>query len=124
MYLVVLIVDNPDDCGQILHAWENSGVRGATILESTGLGRFKQSIKRDDLPIMPSLRGLFQQEEVRHRTVFSVVEEDSQIDVLLSATESVIGSLENENTGFLFVVPVVRAYGFRVKPADTKESVK
>lgn len=120
MFLVVLVVNNPDDCGQILHAWEDAGVRGATILESTGLGRFKQSMRRDDLPIMPSLRELFQLEEVRHRTVFSVVEEEDQVDLLLTATENVIGSLDNENTGFMFVVPVVRAYGFRINPGGTK----
>ena len=37
-YLVVLIVDDPDDCPSILDAWEAAGVSGVTILESSGLG--------------------------------------------------------------------------------------
>ena len=41
-YLVVLIVDNPDDYPSILSAWEELGISGVTILESTGLGRFEK----------------------------------------------------------------------------------
>ena len=38
-YLVVLIVDDPEDCPTILDAWDDLGVSGVTILESTGMGR-------------------------------------------------------------------------------------
>ena len=112
-FLVVLVVDNPDDCGEILQVWEEVGVSGITILESTGLGRVKRSWQRDDLPLMPSLREIFQRTEERHRTVFSVVDDEKTVDDVIAATERSIGSLENENTGFLFVVPVLRAIGFR-----------
>lgn len=112
-YLVVLVVDDPDHCGDVLRGWEDAGVRSATIFESTGLGRVKQSWQRDDLPLMPSLRDIFERDEVRHRTVFSVVDDEKTIDALISATESITGPLDNENTGFLFVVPVLRTVGFK-----------
>ncbi len=54
-YLVVLIVDDPDHCPAILNAWEEAGVSGVTILESSGLGRLRQGGLMDDLPLMPSL---------------------------------------------------------------------
>jgi nitrogen regulatory protein P-II 1 len=101
-YLVVLIADNPSDCPLILDAWEEIGVTGVTILDSTGLGRVRRAGLRDDLPLMPSLRELFQSDEVRHRTLLSVVEEQAQ---------NVIGDLDGPHTGFLFVVPVLQAYG-------------
>jgi nitrogen regulatory protein P-II 1 len=112
-FLVVLIVDDPDDCGEILKAWEEIGVGGVTIVESTGLGRVKRSWQRDDLPLMPSLREIFQRDEIRHRTVFSVVDDEKMVDSLISATEKITGALDDENTGFLFVVPVLRAVGLR-----------
>lgn len=114
MFLIVLVVDNPDDCGEVLRTWESAGVKGATIFESTGLGRVKRGWQRDDLPIMPSLRDIFQRDEVRHRTVFSVVEDETKVEAVVQATESVLGNLDNENNGFLFVLPVVRAYGLRM----------
>ena len=122
-YLVVLVVDNPDDCGELLQAWDKqAGVRGATILESTGLGRVKQSWHRDDLPIFPSLRDIFQAEEIRHRTIFSVVEDESQIDKLVEVSEAIIGGFDRENTGFLFVVPVLRVYGLHIPSPETEQS--
>lgn len=109
-HLVVLIVDDPGDCPDILDAWEAAGVSGITILESSGLGRYKRS-GRDDLPLMPSLRDFFESKEVRHRTLFSVVDDENKVDEMVRITRKVIGDLDAENTGFLFVVPVTHAYG-------------
>lgn len=110
--LVVLIVDDPGDCPTILEAWEAIGVTGVTILESTGLGRYKRSGMRDDLPLMPSLRDLFESKEVHHRTLLSVVEDEALVDEMVRSAQKIIGDLEEGHTGFLFVVPVSRAYGF------------
>jgi len=109
--LVVLVVDDPNDCPDILDAWEAAGVTGVTILESSGLGRFKRAGMRDDLPLMPSLMDLFQSEEVRHRTLFSVVDSQEKVDQMVAAAQRVIGDLEAVDTGFMFVVPVSQTYG-------------
>lgn len=114
-FLIVLIVDNPSDCPYILDAWEEIGVTGVTILESTGLGRVRKAGLRDDLPLMPSLRELFQSDEIRHRTLLSVVNDQSRVDEMVSAAQNVIGDLDGPHTGFLFVVPVLQAYGLGVK---------
>ena len=54
-HMVILIVDNVEQCFPVLDAWEALEVGGITILESTGLGRVRKSGPRDDLPLMPSL---------------------------------------------------------------------
>ncbi len=110
-YLIVLIADNPSDCPYILDAWEEIGVTGVTILESTGLGRIRRAGLRDDLPLLPSLRELFQSDEVRHRTLLSVVDDQAKVDEMVSAAQSVIGDMDGPHTGFMFVVPVLQAYG-------------
>lgn len=113
LYLVVSVIDNPDDCSSVLEAWERVGVSGATILESTGLARIKRAGMRDDISIMPSLRDLLHAKEERHRTIFTVVDSQETIDSLVDVTQSVIGNFDQENTGFLFVVPVAQVYGLR-----------
>ena len=110
-YMVVLIVDDVDHCPAILDAWEEAGVRGATIFASTGLGRVRRAGLRDDLPLMPSLQDLFEEEEVNHRTLMSVVDSQELVDKMVSITQQIIGDLEKPNTGFLFVLPVLQAYG-------------
>jgi hypothetical protein len=110
-YLVVLIVDNPDQVPEILSAWEEAGALGITILESSGLGRFRRAGLRDDMPLMPSLRDLFEGNEEAHRTLFTVVDDQALVDRLIAAAQKVAGDLDDPNTGFLFVVPVITAMG-------------
>jgi len=110
-FQIVFVLDNPDQCREILDAWENAGTRGVTILESSGLGRIRRAGIRDDLPLMPSLSDIFTNTETRHRTLFTVVKSQSQIEAIVKATKSVVGDLEKPDTGFLFVVPVSQVYG-------------
>lgn len=112
-YLVVLVLDDPDKCGAVLDAWEAAGAPGVTVLDSTGLGRVRRAALRDDVPLMPSLSDLLQREQDRHRTLFSIIQEQSQIEAIVQATQTVIGDLDQEDTGLMFVVPVNQVYGQR-----------
>ncbi len=109
-YLVVLVLDNPDQCPDVLRAWDETGVPGATILESTGLARMQKAIW-DDLPLVPSVRDLLGTRELHHRTIFTVVQDEKAVDCVIAATQEVIGDLNTHHTGILFVVPVVRVLG-------------
>lgn len=110
-YLVVMIVDNPEDCSAVLDAWEEIGVRGVTILESTGLGRVRKASLSEDIPLMPSLRDFLEAREESHRTLLSVVDSLEVVDQMVEAAQRITGNLDVPNTGFLFVTPVLRAYG-------------
>lgn len=111
-YLVIMIVDEPDDCPDILNGWQEAGVTGVTILESTGLGRLQRGGFLDNLPIMPSLRDLMAQQEEHHRTLLSVVEDKATVDKMVDIVNNKIGCLDEPHTGFLFVVPVLEVHGF------------
>lgn len=108
--LLVLILDNLEQCPAVLDAWEEAGVGGVTILESSGLGRLR-GIVSDDLPLMPSLRDLFATREFQHRTLFTVVEDEETLERIIAATQRIVGDLSEPHTGLLFVVPVSRVLG-------------
>jgi len=110
-HLVVFVLDKPDQCKDVLDAWENAGIRGVTILESSGLGRVRSAGIRDDIPLMPSLSDLFKHTETHHRSLFTVIKDEEQIQAIVKATQSVVGDLEQPHTGFLFVVPVSHVFG-------------
>ena len=112
-HMVVLVLDDPDQCRAVLDAWEAAGAPGVTILDSSGLGRVRRATLRDDLPLMPSLSDLLQRDEDRHRTLFSLIKDQSQIETIVQATQAVIGDLDNKDTGVLFVLPVSQVYGLR-----------
>jgi len=110
-YLVVLIVDNPDDYHPILIAWEELGITGVTILESTGLGRIRKAGLSDDLPLMPRLDDFLGVREEPHRTLLSVVENQDQVTKMVESAQQIIGNLDDPHTGFLFVIQVLEAHG-------------
>lgn len=112
MFMIMLILNNADQCQEVLDAWDTAGAAGVTVLPSTGLGRIRahQGLK-DDLPLMPSLEDFFQQDENLHRTLISVVQERSIVDRIIRATQEILGDLNQPNTGILVVLPVLEAYG-------------
>ena len=112
MFLIVLVVNDPYHCKNLLKSWKEAGVPGATIIESIGLQRALKGIIRDNLPLMPTLEDIEIGEESRNRTIFSVVRDQETVKRVKTATEACLGSLEKENTGFMFVVPVSETYGF------------
>ena len=109
-HLVVFVLDNPEQCPDILDAWEKAGAPGVTILESTGLRRL-QGVVRDDLPLIPSISDLLTSQESHHRTLFSVIEDEQTLQQVIDATKRIIGDFNRHHTGFLFVVPVTRVFG-------------
>lgn len=111
-YLVVLVVDDIEQCPAILDAWEEAGVLGVTLLASTGLGRIRKAGLRDDMPLLPRLSDLFEKEEVQHRTLFSVVESQELVDKMAAVVKQIVGDLDDPHTGFMFVMPVSQVIGF------------
>lgn len=112
MYFVLFVLHNTDLLEDLINAWQNEGVRGATILFSTGLGRLQQKQGgRDDIPLMPSLDDFYEMPEMLSRTIFTVVKDESMIGKLLHVTQQVVGDLDNDDTGMFLVLPVVQAYG-------------
>ncbi len=109
--MVIFVLDDVNYCHDVLNAWEDIGIVGVTMLDSSGLGRIRNAGARDDIPLMPSLSDLFKKSETQHRTLFTVVKGEEKIEAIVKATESVVGSLDEPNTGFLFAMPVSHVYG-------------
>jgi nitrogen regulatory protein PII len=113
MFMILCVVHDPEKCQPLLDAWENTGVSGATIVHSTGLGRIRGNGLWDDLPLFPALDDLLEHEEYFNRTIFSIVEEEQSVDLVIQATEKVLGDMSLPDTGLLVVLPVLRAYGLK-----------
>ncbi|NLE75439.1 MAG: hypothetical protein GX605_01640 [Chloroflexi bacterium] len=110
--LVVLILDDVGQCFDVMSAWREAGASGVTVLQSTGLQRLRSAM-REDMPLFPSLRDLVGNSEYYHRTIFTVVPEDATVERIIAATEKVIGDLNEEHTGILFVAPLTRVVGLQ-----------
>ena len=118
MFMILFVLHDPEKLDDILTAWEEAGVSGVTILPSTGLARHKKdSALRDDLPLIPSMDEIMEHLVNLNRTLFSLVNDQTMVDKVVAATESVTGNLNLPNTGILVVLPVAQCYGLnRIDP--------
>lgn len=101
MYMVMFVLDNPDQLDGLLEAWDKAGIRGATIVESTGIHRRRKMI----LP----MRYVFQTTgdvEENHYTLFAIVETEALVQACLQATEQLVGNLDDPNTGIFAAWPL------------------
>lgn len=116
--LAILVINDPQKTDEVLASWLTIGVTGATIFDTTGLARHMGRFgARDDLPLIPSLSSLLRSQEEANRTLFAVLPDDFDVDALVAATEEAIGTLEDDHTGIMFLVPVRQVWGraFRKK---------
>ncbi len=113
MNIVLFVLNDPTTLEALLTAWEEAGVKGITVLPSTGLGRLRQSALLEDLPLIPSLNDMEIHLEKLNRTLFTICDDERTIDRLVEATQQVVGNLDEPNTGILAVIPLARVYGLR-----------
>lgn len=110
--LVLFVLNDPTKLDEVLEAWVAAGVRGATIVESTGMAR-RRGYLGDDVPLFPSISTLMQSSESTHRTIFAVVGADLPVETLVACTEAIVGDLGQPHTGILVATPLSYAKGVR-----------
>ena len=109
MYMLMMVLDDSTKLGEVLMAWEEAGIFGVTILESTGINRILTRTQAH--PAMMRFGGMFGSQRVGHNTLFTVIDSLALAEEAVSATEKVLGDLSQPDTGLIFVLPVVQAWG-------------
>lgn len=118
MYLIMFVLNNPDQLQDVLQAWKKKGVRGATIIESTGFHRV--------LRASVHMRYFFQtstEVEEGHYTLFVLVEKEQDVWNCLQATEQVVGDLDKPNTGVFAAWPVTIVKGLPTHQGETERGL-
>jgi nitrogen regulatory protein PII len=104
MYAIMFVLDNPNILDKVLEAWKDAGISGVTIIESTGI--HKRTIQKQHIPMRFQYAPLSVGVEEGNITLFTVIHDKEMIQVCEKATESVVGNLEQPDTGILFAWPL------------------
>lgn len=107
MQVFFLVLDKTEFLTPVLKTFLDCGVKGATVLQSTGMGR----VLSDEVPIFASLRHLVEDGRHHNQTIFAVVKEDGTVDRLIGALEKILGGFDRPGTGIIFAFPISRAVG-------------
>ncbi len=107
MKLIVFVLNNEDLLEQVLEAYAEAGIQGATILDSEGMGRFLSY----EVPLFAEFRRFMKGNKPYNKTIISVVRDEELIPRLEKLLDNVCGGLRNPGTGIFFTVPVDYAVG-------------
>jgi nitrogen regulatory protein PII len=107
MYMVMFVLDDPGRLDELLAAWTEAGITGATIIESTGVHRRRAQTVH--------MRFLYQAAtklvEEGHLTLFAIVANEEKVQVCLRATEALVGDLSEPKTGIFAAWPLAVVKG-------------
>lgn len=100
MYAILFVLNDPNRLNEIIAAWEKAGIHGATIFESSGLQRIKlRALAMRHLPAIYNC-------EEDHLTLLALVSNEAPIQPCLQATESIVGDLNDPDTGVFAAWPL------------------
>jgi len=109
MQLLVLILKKVELYDDLMKHLANGGVKGATILEGTGMA--EAIVNMEDLPMFGMLRRVLADEERETSKIMLFVETDEQVIATRAIIKEVIGDLKAPNTGIMFAIPLTYVEG-------------
>ena len=109
--LCFFLVIKEDYLDEILEAFLELDIRGATIVDSVGMGR----ILAYEIPIFAGLRSIIPGSRPYNKTIFTIIDQD-KLEPLVMAVEQICGDFSNPGTGIMFTVPVHFVRGLAEKP--------
>ncbi len=108
MHLLVLVLNKEELLEDILTAFLEADVSGATIIDSVGMGR----VLAYDVPIFAGLRKTLEghRSAPYNKTIFAVIPDEAQLHKTINLIEKIL-NLDVPGTGLLFVVPLTIVKG-------------
>mgnify|MGYP001232103242 CR=1 FL=1 len=106
MKLLVFFLNKEEYLEEILEAFLELNIKGATILDSVGMG----SIMAQDIPIFAGFKNLLQGSRPANKTILTVIPENL-VQPAIKAIEQIVGSLEEPGRGLLIVLNVEQIFG-------------
>jgi len=107
--LLVFVLNKEEYLEDVLAAFIEAEISGATVLDSEGMGK----LLTYEVPLFADFREFMKGNKPYNKTIFSVVKEEAKIKTLEKLIEEICGDLSKGGTGILFTIPVDYVKGLR-----------
>lgn len=109
MKLLVFVLNKEELLDDVLLAFIEAGVSGATVVDSEGIAHLLVT----EVPLFMGFKQFMRGSKPYNKTIFSVIEDEHTIDVVIDLIEKICGDLNQQGVGILFTVPIDRVFGLR-----------
>ncbi|MCI5773053.1 MAG: P-II family nitrogen regulator [Erysipelotrichaceae bacterium] len=112
MKCLFIVLNDTEKLDDLLEALGNNGIKGATVIESTGMAH---RLMNNDYStrFLGSLRNILNPERETNNTIFMVLT-DEQIEQAKLAIREVLGDISKPDTAIIFSLPVDFIEGVRI----------
>jgi nitrogen regulatory protein P-II 1 len=110
MKLLLIVLNKEEFLDELMQGLLEVDVRGATILDSVGMGR----VLSQDIPIFAGLKGLLSGNRPHNKTIITAVEELQEPRVV-AVFEQIVGPLNEPGNGLILSLPITKVYGMGQK---------
>ena len=110
MHMILFVLDDPEQLDAVLDAWNEIGVSGVTIIESTGINRRRRA-RQVGAPFMAGINRLMSGDQESHFTLFTIVDHVDLVEKCTIAAEQIVGDLNAPNSGVLAAWPLTYVKG-------------
>lgn len=111
MHALVLILNETEYMEDILNGLMAIGVKGATILDSQGMGSKILARNYSSSNLFGTLKTAFDREHPYNKTIFTIIEGEELLHKAMETIQAIAGDLSKPGEGLMFTVPVGHVMG-------------
>lgn len=105
MQMLIFVLNNIDLLEDVLSELNKEGIHGATVIDSTGMGRVLYNSNNENVPLFGSLKMILNNHRPFNKTIFTVLK-DNEVKTAINAIKNIVGDLSQPDAGILFSLPV------------------
>ena len=113
MNALFIILNKPNYLEDLLDEFIEIGVKGATILDSQGMGFAMTHGGHGNEPFFGKIRSIIDNSRPYNKTIFTVIEDEETLEKAVNVTKKVLGDIYQPGIGMMFTMPVNNVYGMK-----------
>lgn len=113
MNVLFIVLNKPDYLEELLSKLMEKGIKGATILDSQGMGFAMNHGGHGNEPFFGQIRTMIDNSRPYNKTVFTVIEDEETLAKAVSVAKEVFGDVYEPGIGMMFTMPVNNVYGMK-----------
>lgn len=111
MNVLFIVLNEMEYLDDILDSFVDIGVKGATILDSQGMGSAISNSGRGNDPFFGAIRTFLDNSRPYNKTIFTVIEDEELLNEAVKSVKDILGDMNKPGVGMMFTVPVGNVYG-------------
>ena len=111
MNVLFIIINKPEHLEDLLSKLMEVGIKGATILESQGMGFAVNHGGHANQPFYGQIRSMIDNSRPYNKTIFTIIEDEELLEKAVNTVKEIVGDLNKLGVGVMFTVPIGKVYG-------------